>query len=308
MKREQMNMNIGVSPAYITSRYGELFSFDDLCICIKKAAAQGFTGLQLEVFRNENMRIYTSERVKKIKELYKSLNLKLPQFIAHFLGPELASLKKTRKERALETFKNIVQISKDLGTQIIDLPPSIPPELEFDDSLLARPLGAYRKRVIIPNNISWNEIWEDYVNTIKRCIEIVEDASMLLAIEPLPRTIVSNSDAALRLIDSVSSKSLGVCLDTGNLFVQKEILPLTIEKLGCRILSTHLSDNDGQKLMKWAPGKGVIDWREVIKALLKVSYNGSFDLEILGEGVRFPDKEYLDGKKYLEEIIKDEKM
>lgn len=64
--------------------------------------------------------------------------------------------------------------------------------------------------------------------------------------EPRVGEIVSNTDALLRLMDAVGDENFGALLDTAHLHAQKEILPLSIEKLSSRIYYVHVSDNNGR--------------------------------------------------------------
>lgn len=53
------------------------------------------------------------------------------------------------------------------------------------------------------------------------------------------------------------------------LYAQKEILPLSIEKLGTRIYYLYVSDNDGRVNEHLGLGKGTIDWEGIFTALKK---------------------------------------
>ena len=57
---------------------------------------------------------------------------------------------------------------------------------------------------------------------------------------------MANTDGLLWLIDAVGDENLGVVLELAHLNAQKEILPLSVEKLGNRIFGIHVSDNDGR--------------------------------------------------------------
>jgi sugar phosphate isomerase/epimerase len=57
---------------------------------------------------------------------------------------------------------------------------------------------------------------------------------------------VSNTDAMLRLFDAIPDRNFGAVLDTGHQNAQKEILPLSIEKLRDRIFYVDVSDKDGR--------------------------------------------------------------
>jgi sugar phosphate isomerase/epimerase len=62
-----------------------------------------------------------------------------------------------------------------------------------------------------------------------------------------------------------------VCFDTNHLL--SEDLCEFIEKVGDKIVSTHISDYDFVNERHWLPGEGKIDWQKLINELKKVNYN-----------------------------------
>lgn len=295
-------MKIGCSPAYVFAHFGEKATFDDVIWCAKRAAKLGFKGLQLETYNKRQMNIFTNERIKVISDLFKSLEIESPQFVAHSIKDDLVSLDKKRREAGVKEFEDIVRICERLEIiNIITIPSSIPPEV-VSEYMETYP-GAPPANLSMPEDVLWDKIWRDYVDTIRRCIEVVETPGMKLAIEACPYSIVSNSDSFLRLAKEINSDSLGMNLDTAHLFVQKEPLEIVVEKLGNRLFGTHICDNDGCSDYHWSPGKGKIDWKTVLRSLTKIGYEGFLDLEI--NQADDSDIAYLEGKNYLEKILKE---
>ncbi|WP_158289573.1 sugar phosphate isomerase/epimerase family protein [Paenibacillus flagellatus] len=98
-----------------------------------------------------------------------------------------------------------------------------------------------------------------------------------LAAECLPRTCLGHSaDEMLDLL--AANPELGVCCDVNHLF--RESPQQFIERLGDRIVTTHISDNDGTDEKHWMPGDGIIAWDEVIEALAKTGYRGPIMHEV----------------------------
>lgn len=61
-------------------------------------------------------------------------------------------------------------------------------------------------------------------------------------------------------------------------------VPGEIRKYGRRLAGLHVSDSDGRKEdYHIMPFSGIVDWREVMRALEEVGYSGNFHLEIVHE-------------------------
>lgn len=98
-----------------------------------------------------------------------------------------------------------------------------------------------------------------------------------LAVECLPRTCLGNtSEEMIELLQN--NPSAGVCCDVNHLLQER---PETfIQKLGKRIVTLHISDNDGVDERHWLPGEGVIHWKNVIQSLAHMGYDGPFMFEV----------------------------
>jgi|GEM_PF-160610 len=97
-----------------------------------------------------------------------------------------------------------------------------------------------------------------------------------IAVECLPRTCLGNTAAEMGLLVGADER-LGICCDVNHLL--KEPPERFIRALGSRIISVHMSDNDGSDEKHWLPGTGVIRWRQVMAALADAGYRGPFLFE-----------------------------
>ncbi|MFC5648576.1 sugar phosphate isomerase/epimerase family protein [Paenibacillus solisilvae] len=98
-----------------------------------------------------------------------------------------------------------------------------------------------------------------------------------LAAECLPRTCLGNTSGEMALL-AAASVDLGVCCDVNHLV--QEPPEAFIRKLGSRIVTLHMSDNDGTDEKHWMPGAGVIDWIQVLGELAGAGYEGPFMFEV----------------------------
>lgn len=114
-------------------------------------------------------------------------------------------------------------------------------------------------------------------------LELAKDLharNLRIALELLPRSCMGNTVMELLQILENMPECYGICLDVNHFMDQYRSIPESILLLGSRIYALHISDYDGIDEKHWLPGTGVIQWQEVIRALQKINYQGSFNYEI----------------------------
>ena len=84
----------------------------------------------------------------------------------------------------------------------------------------------------------------------------------------------------LRLAAEIGSPDLGINLDTGHAWAQREVMELLPSKLNGRIFGVHLKDNNSDVNLPLAPGKGTIPWAPFLRGLRAAGYAGTWDIEI----------------------------
>lgn len=111
-----------------------------------------------------------------------------------------------------------------------------------------------------------------------------------LAFEPLNPVLFNTDtslwglDAALDLIERVSHPNLGLCLDSWNVFQTPNLIK-TIERARGKIFLVQLSDwrrpraNADRRNL----GEGIIPTAEIVAAVRRAGYDGSYVLEIFSE-------------------------
>jgi len=95
-----------------------------------------------------------------------------------------------------------------------------------------------------------------------------------IAVECLPRTCLGHdSQELLDILAPLPAERLGICLDVNHANLREDLLTAT-RRYGSRILTLHLSDNDGVDERHWLPLQGIIPWREWVPALLATGFAG----------------------------------
>lgn len=84
--------------------------------------------------------------------------------------------------------------------------------------------------------------------------------------------------------------NVGACIDSGHANIGMGVKPADLlRRVGSLVWTLHLHDNDGSGDLHLPPGRGNIDWRDVMGALEEISYDGTLNLELnskdIAEGV-----------------------
>ncbi len=261
----------------------------------------GFKNIELEGVKEKNLKEVYKNR-KKIKSLCEALTLKVVNFCP--VLPDLVSSDPKKKEKALNLFEVALEIALFFNTETIQID-SYTPSIQYKEGRVPMAkLDRYDEvfQVIVDPQFSWQREWDALVDGIHRCNEMAKARGLRVCLEPRVGENVSNTDAMLRLFDAIPNRNFGAVLDTGHQNAQKEILPLSVEKLGDRIFYVHVSDNDSRTNAHLPLGKGTIDWEGVFLALKKHKFEGYVAID-LGH-IPNIQQEYVRSKKFLEDLAK----
>ena len=101
-----------------------------------------------------------------------------------------------------------------------------------------------------------------------------------MSVEPHPGRYLANTDGALRLLEHVDHKAMGINFDPSHTFPMGDYPNITVYRLGRNIIHIHASDNDGVTNVHWRPGMGKIDWHAMFLALKDIGYDGTVSIEL----------------------------
>lgn len=129
----------------------------------------------------------------------------------------------------------------------------------------------------------------------------------------------SEINEAAAYIDDLNAiageKCFGFCLDLGHLMILGQQPEFWVRRLGERIVTLHIHDNDGVGDDHALPYTGVLNCERFIEALAQIGYTGTLNFETHGYHRRFP-KELIPsalkmiadmGKYFVSEISNSEK-
>jgi len=292
-------MEISCCWIYAISKYGYPPSMGDTYKVIEEMTGMGFKNIELEGIGEKNLKEIVKDK-EKLKKTIEDLGVKVVNFCP--VLPDIVSLKKERRDKAVELFKIGIDVARYFNCVTIQTDSFTPP-LKFIGEAPYKKGLSYGKeyKVKLEPDFIWQEQWNVLVDTFAHCTSLAKDAGLKFCLEPRVGELISNTDAALRLIDAIGDNGFGVVFDTAHQHAQKELLPLSVEKLGKKIFYLHVADNDGRDNEHLALGKGIIDWEELFFALKKHHFNGYVAIDVGGK-IQNLREEVIKSKKYLEEL------
>ncbi len=244
---------------------------------IRRIARLGFRRVELIAWDSDTLTTYyTSERIANLRSLIADEGLVLSEFVTTPGG--LASGDPARREAALAHFRQAVEVAHALGTDMINSVVATPFDLPVP-RLLELP-QTQEVTVDLPKGLDWRAGYSQYVEALRGCAAICEEAGLRYALETHPHRWATTALSLLRIIDDVGSPAVGANLDPSHLFPCGDLPQMAVYELGDRIFHTHFSDNDGQTNAHWRPGKGKIDWSATLAALHDIGYDGTLSIEL----------------------------
>ena len=174
-----------------------------------------------------------------------------------------SSLDPAVRKNTLDVFSELIKKASDVGIDQFVVHPSgepIPDEIREDRMLYS-------------------------MESLDRLAELAHRQGAIIAVEDLPRTCLGNTVEELLDIISVDD-SIVICFDVNHLL--KQTHKHFVEKAASKIKTLHISDYDFIDERHLLPGKGKIDWKELLDLLEKAGYDGVFMYEVR---LKAPDEE-----------------
>ncbi len=147
-------------------------------------------------------------------------------------------------------------------------------------------LGA-RQVLIVPTHSLRGQSTEDarqrYIDSLAELSAVAEQKGIRLGVEivyPNYSDFMGSTEDALRAIQAVGSRCLGVVLDTGHLNLSGEDPESALKNLGELLLQVHINDNDARQQQNAIPGEGNFDFLAFLHLLRQYGYDGFLSLEL----------------------------
>ncbi len=263
---------------YAITKYGYPPSMDDTFRVLGEMRALGFENVELEGVRRENLtQVYKSRF--ELKKFCDRQDLRVVNFCP--VLPGSVSLSRKERKDSWDLFERGIEIAKLFGCSTIQ-GDSFTPPLKFRGDSPYKESISYGKHftVEIDPKFKWQRLWDAMAESFSFFAREARKAGLKFCVEPRVGELLSNTDALLRMMDEVGDDNFGAVLDTAHLNAQKEILALSVEKLGKRIFFVHAADNDGRVNDHVAAGRGTVDWDGVFQGLKKHKFSGYVAIDV----------------------------
>ena len=137
----------------------------------------------------------------------------------------------------------------------------------------------------IGRDISEGEAWRVVLESLSSVIEMAEERSVTVTVEPVFGMLVHDYYTLRELLGELGSKKLGVNLDPSHLALYGNDTAWAVRRLGEKIRHVHVKDVFGRAGVFGETftfpflGEGVVDWVAFFGALREVGYQGFLSLE-----------------------------
>jgi protein FrlC len=154
-------------------------------------------------------------------------------------------------------------------------------------SITTATLFGCNKVSICPGHTLYGQGYESGMKALaESCRELLDFArqkQVTLLMEPahpLETDLIATVSDGVRFIQEFGYDGLGIVLDTGHCFINKESLPDCVASLKSVPFHIHIDDNSGQSDDHKVPGEGAICFEPFLKTLQREGYDGFLTAEL----------------------------
>jgi sugar phosphate isomerase/epimerase len=276
--------------------YGLPPSVENIIKVMGEISDAGFNSMEMEIVAGE-YKDY-ADNWDRIIEHSKNVGVDVVSIMA--VTYDMFSLKKHKRESSLEEFSKICEMTSKMGAKMITNCFYLPPEM-VPKERTSLYHGGPAISVDIPENFKWNDLREIVINQLRESSGIASANGLQFAMEMRAGDFISSVDGVISIFNDCNVENTGMVYDVAHAHAISEYLDLGIYKLGDYLKLVHLSDNDGTRPYHYQPGRGNIDFKNIIETLKKVNYDGYVVIDI--SGIENIMEEAVKMKNMIEEMI-----
>jgi len=138
-----------------------------------------------------------------------------------------------------------------------------------------------------------------FLECMGECARAAARLGVGMVLEPVNRyetNLINSVPEALEIIDRLGMPNVGVMPDVFHMNIEDASIPGSLRQAGDRVRYVHLADSN-----RLAPGRGHLDFVEIVGTLREIGYDGYVTAEILPEPD--PDTAAADAIAYLRRVV-----
>ncbi|QSR86679.1 sugar phosphate isomerase/epimerase [Candidatus Methylacidiphilum infernorum] len=153
--------------------------------------------------------------------------------------------------------------------------------------------------VVHPSGIECDRVLDleerkERLNQIEKSIGLIyqhtANLGLVLALETLLPSFLGSDLAFLYQLVFQYPPSVGICFDTGHVYLRyMDNFINQYRQIARKVVALHVQDTLGEHDDHLPPGKGVICWKDFVKALKESNFQSTFLLEISSQRIRGND-------------------
>ena len=270
-------MNVTCGFTIPITKYGLPPTVENIIKVMGEISEAGFDTMEMEIVAGEYQDY--DDNWDKITQRANDLNLDVVSIMA--VTYDIFSLEKEKSEKAIEDFRRICEMTASIGAKMITNCFYLPPEM-VPAERTSYYHGGPSISVDVPEGFQWSELRDYVISQLKKSSAIASKNGLTFAMEMRAGDFISSIDGTISVFKDTGLDNIGLVYDVAHAHAISEYLDLGIYKLGDYLKLVHLSDNDGSRPYHYQPGKGNIDFKNIIDTLKKVGYNGNIVVDISG--------------------------
>lgn len=222
---------------------------------IKKAAGMGYDCVEIHVNDPKTLDWDKIQKACRENNIYVSTLGTGMGYVIDKLS--FTSSDENVREKALQRILDHIDVAGKLGAKVI--------------------IGSMRGT--IPKKSEFKKYEKYAFECIQKCIEKAEQKRVTLVMEAINRyetNFINTAVQGLEFISQFNTEYIKLHLDTFHMNIEEEDMAKSIKMAGSYLGHMHFADSN-----RWYPGKGHIDFKEIIKALKTINYTGAIAFECL---------------------------
>lgn len=218
---------------------------------IQKAAKLGFDVLE---FQAQPLLDMSDDYLRELKKLADDQNIELTYSLGLDKAYDIASDDLTIREKGIEYLTSIMKKVAVMDGKLIS--------------------GVSYAGWGVPENpdIDKKRLTENSISSMRKLTKIAEVLDILYAVEAVNRfegVVLNTAEEALRYVNAVDSKNIGILLDTYHMNIEEFSIGDAIRTAGKQLVGLHVGENN-----RSVPGRGHLNWDEIFSALKDIDYKG----------------------------------